>query len=157
MFKLAALWSASSLWIGSHAFNIYTSDTVPANLTTKCATALSADVACDFVVPALQAGSFYPKSTLQRACTSSCADALAGYQSNINSACAGQSWSAYNDEILPVAVIPDLLRYHYNFTCLTNGDVFCNNVAAAYAVHLDPDTAADPSELDNYTLINFRN
>jgi hypothetical protein len=40
-----------------------------------------------------------------------------------------------------------MMRYHYNFTCISDGTHFCNNVAAAYAVHLDPETAALPRGL----------
>lgn len=111
--------SAFSLLPLVHAISIYTNTTVPSNLTDACASALLSDVNCDAVVPALVTGDYYPETTLSRACTSDCASSLAGYQSGIASACADDTWLAYGNETMPVAIIPEILRYNYNLTCLT--------------------------------------
>lgn len=129
------------------AVTFYTNSSIPASLTTACSTALLADISCDYVVPALQDGNFYPESTLTRACTTACSGALADYQSNIATACAGQTWLGYSDETMPVEMIPAALRYHYGLICLKNGNDFCNNVAAAYAAFLDSAAAATSREL----------
>lgn len=102
-----------------HSISIYTNTTVPSNLTDACSSALLSDVQCDAVVPALVTGDYYPETTLSRACTSDCASSLASYQSNIASACADDTWLAYGNETMPVAIIPEILRYNYNLTCLT--------------------------------------
>ncbi|KAI3331384.1 hypothetical protein F4824DRAFT_294880 [Ustulina deusta] len=131
---------ASSLLRSAHAVSFYTNGTIPTNLTLACTNALTADVDCDPVVPALRNGNFYPDSTLTRACTPKCANALASFQNNVASACNTDTWLGYDNETMPLTLIPDLLRFHYNLTCITNNGAFCNNVAAAYAAYLDPNT-----------------
>lgn len=131
------------LFSSVEAVSFYTNSTVPTNITAPCAAALSADVNCDPVVPALRNGEFYPSSTLNRACTSTCSSALAFYQSQVASACSTDTWLGYDDEIMPVAIIPELLRFHYNLTCITSNGNFCNNIAAAYAAHLDPNSTGN--------------
>lgn len=111
--------SAFSLMPLVHAISIYTNTTVPSNLTDTCTSALLSDVNCDAVVPALVTGDYYPETTLSRACTSDCASSLASYQSDIASACADDTWLGYGNETMPVAIIPEILRYNYNLTCLT--------------------------------------
>ncbi|KAH8901682.1 hypothetical protein GQ53DRAFT_851663 [Thozetella sp. PMI_491] len=134
LFVLPALVAATSF---------YTNATVPGNLTVACTNALLADVACDPIVPALQSGDFYPDTTLARACTTGCAAALSTFQQNVDSACSADTWLGYENQTMPVAIIPDLLRYHFNMTCLTNQGRFCNNVAAAYAAYLDPNATGN--------------
>lgn len=102
-----------------------------------------ADIDCDLVVPALVRGTYYPNSTLLRGCTSSCEDALGTYQTSVEAACISDTWLGYENETMPVAIIPEILRYNYNLTCLANDDGdFCNNVAASYAAYLDPNATA---------------
>ncbi|KAL8709699.1 MAG: hypothetical protein Q9220_005639 [cf. Caloplaca sp. 1 TL-2023] len=38
---------------------------------------------------------------------------------------------------MPLVVIPDIMRYLYNLTCLMESGRFCNNVAANAALALD--------------------
>ena len=38
---------------------------------------------------------------------------------------------------MPLAIIPDMLQYHYNLTCLTDSGRYCNAVAAKAAAALD--------------------
>lgn len=102
------------------------------------------DVDCSPAVAALEAGTFYPNTELKQICTSTCASSLAGYHAGIESACRDDTWIGFQDTEEPVAMISEMIRYHYNSTCLVEGDRFCNNVAAAYSVYLDPATAADP-------------
>lgn len=125
------------------AVSFYTNSTVPGNLTSACTSALLADVNCDPVVPALLSGDFYPSSTLSRACTSNCANALSSFQSHVQTACSNDVWLGYNNETMPVVMIPELQRYHYNLTCLSYNGQFCNNVGAAYAAHLDPNSTGN--------------
>lgn len=132
---------AASIFTVSHltkAAQLVTNSSLPTNLTANCASALLHDVNCSPVVTAFRIGSYYPQSTLNRTCTAQCATALATYQSTIVSACRDQTWLGYEDNVMPLDVIPDMLRYLYNLTCLTDSGRYCNNVAAEAALLLDP-------------------
>lgn len=129
------------------AARFFTDSVLPEGISSGCRTALTADVACSPAVPALQAGTFYPKAELEAICTDSCASSLASYHDAILSACSSDTWEGFQDIVEPVALISEMIRYHFNFTCITDGTRFCNNVAAAYAVFLDPETAALPGGL----------
>lgn len=120
------------------AVQFVSNTSIPTNLTDGCATALLKDVNCSPVVNALRIGDYYAESTLDRACTSQCADALSGFQSSVASACGDQTWLGYDDTVTPLAMIPDMLRYLYNLTCLKDSNRYCNNVAAEAAFALDP-------------------
>lgn len=123
---------------GVNAVQFLQNTTVPANLTAACSSALVGDVNCSPVVAALRSGSYYPQSTLNRTCTADCANALSAYESNVLSACRGQTWNGYQDTEMPLAIIPDMLRYLYNLTCLMDSGRYCNVVSAAAAQALDP-------------------
>ncbi|KAL8857174.1 MAG: hypothetical protein Q9178_006229 [Gyalolechia marmorata] len=41
---------------------------------------------------------------------------------------------------MPLAVIPDIVRYLYNLTCLMDSNRYCNNVAAEAAFALEPES-----------------
>lgn len=115
------------------AATFYTNVTAPKGLAIACTNALLADLDCSPVVPSLYHGGYYPNTTLERACTSECATALASYHSGIASSCNGEVWNGYGNETMPVLMIPEMVRYHYNLTCMTDNGRFCNNVAASYA------------------------
>ncbi|KAI0143678.1 hypothetical protein GGR57DRAFT_341918 [Xylariaceae sp. FL1272] len=138
-FSLATWAITASLLPSIEAISFYTNATLPANISSACTSALISDIAsCDPVVPALRNGAFYSESTLTRICTTACASSLAVFQGAVDRACSADVWTGYDDEPLPVAVIPELLRYQFNLTCLENDGLFCNNVAASYASFLDP-------------------
>lgn len=125
----------------------YSNTTVLTNITSACSSALVAEVNCDAVVSALVSGSYYSNSTLIRACTADCQNALSLYQANIEAVCAGDTWLGYDNETLPVIVIPEILNYHYNLTCLQDDESrFCNNAAASYAAHLDTNATTNNSQ-----------
>jgi hypothetical protein len=126
------------------AARFFQESVLPEGISAGCKTAFSADLSCSHAVPALQAGIYYPKSELEAICTPACDAALATYHDNILSACATDTWDGFEDAEEPVALISEMIRYHYNYTCITDGTRFCNNVAAAYAAFLDPETAAQP-------------
>ncbi|KAI5866007.1 LysM domain-containing protein [Durotheca rogersii] len=136
---LATLFAPTAL-----AARFFTQAVLPEGASTACGNALMAEVACSHAVPALQAGNFYPKAELEKICTSGCASSLASYHAGVVSACSEDTWVGFQDVEEPVALISEMIRYHYNFTCLTDGTRFCNNVAAAISVFLDPETAALP-------------
>lgn len=128
------------------ATQLLTQSTLPRGLSSACTNALLADIGCSPIVASLQAGSFYPNSTLENVCTTECDIALASYESTVTSSCQGETWTGYDDETMPVRIIPDLIRYEYNLSCITDANRFCNNVAAQAAY------AADPQGLSSYSL-----
>jgi len=122
----------------AHGFQIFTNETVPKNLTGTCSTALLKDISCSPVVLSLRSGDYYPVSTLNKTCTTACQTALSQYESTVVSSCNGQSWNGYEDTPMPLSIIPDLLRYQFNLTCLMDSGRYCNNIAAQAAFSLDP-------------------
>lgn len=128
------------------AARFFTSTTAPPGLSIGCTTALLANIACSPSVPALELGVYYPKTQLDNICTAACTTALSSYHTNILTACAADTWEGFDDEIMPVPMISELIRYHYDGTCLSDGTRFCNNVAAAFSVFTDPAAAALPGE-----------
>lgn len=124
----------------STAFRAFTNTSIAStNLTVPCVGALSADIACSPAVAGLRLGEYYPEETLNRTCTADCGQALAQYASKVAAACDKQTWKGYEDTEMPLAIIPDMLRYHYNLTCLTDSGRYCNVVAAKAAAALDPE------------------
>ena len=109
------------------------------NLTIPCVGALSADIACSPTIVALRLGEYYPEETLSRACTADCGQALALYADRVAAACGKQTWKGYEDTDMPLAIIPDMLRYNYNLTCLIDSGRYCNTVAGKAAAALDPE------------------
>jgi hypothetical protein len=107
------------------------------NLTLPCISALSDDFACSPAIARLRLGEYYPEETLSRTCTADCGQALAQYANKVTAACGKQTWKGYEDTEMPLAIIPDMLRYHYNLTCLTDSGRYCNAVAAKAAAALD--------------------
>lgn len=120
------------------AVQIFSNNTIPADLTTGCMNALLADVACSPVVTSFRNGYYYPASTLNNTCTPACTTALSSYESKIGSACSNQTWDGYDDEDMPIVVIADLLRYQYSLTCLQDSGRWCNVLAASAALNADP-------------------
>lgn len=120
-----------------HAFS--NSSFSSAHLSAPCTRALTENIDCSPVVAGLRVGSYYPESTLKRTCTTECAQALSQYTNKIAAACNNQTWNGYEDTDMPVAIIPDMLRYHYNLTCLMDSGRYCNIVGAQAAGVLDPE------------------
>ena len=118
----------------------FSNGTVPLNLSSACSNALLKDVTgCSPIVSLFKDGYFYPPSTLEKTCNAACAKALASYETEISSACSGQTWAGYDDgNDMSLAIIPNLMRYQYDLTCLQDSGRWCNVVAAAAAVSGDP-------------------
>lgn len=135
-----ATWGSADLSIPSlvNAVQLVSNSSIPANLTDNCISALHSDVNCSPVVAALRSGSYYTEATLKSTCTTDCRTALSAYESRIVSACGDQTWNGYEDTVMPVVIIPDMLFYLFNLTCLMDSNRYCNNVAAKAALTLDP-------------------
>lgn len=135
--RLSFTWAVSFI-ASVRAVKLFSNSTVPTNLTSACATALSSDVNCSPFVVSLRTGMYYSNDTLERTCTANCDSALTSYRARIVTACAMETWLGYEDAILPVVTIPELLQYQYNLSCLMDSGRYCNNVAASYAAGRDP-------------------
>lgn len=134
----------------STAFRAFTNTSFAStNLTVPCVGALSADIACSPAVVGLRLGEYYPEETLSRTCTADCGQALAQYANKVAAACDKQTWKGYEDTEMPLDIIPDMLRYHYNLTCLTDSGRYCNVVAAKAAAAQDPEGIEQSLEVSN--------
>ncbi len=102
-----------------------------------CRDALTRDVACSRAVTALRPGAYYAEKLLNATCTANCSQALAEYQAAVDAACRGHTFHGEAGPLTPVLMIPDLLRYLYNRTCLTDSGRFSNVVAAEAAMAVD--------------------
>lgn len=133
---LPLLWCLPS----TSAIPFFNNQTIPSNLTTNCATALLTDVnQCPPTVASFASGYYYPPSVLEEACTSACVTALQRYEDDVTKACAGQTWSAYDEvDDASLALIPNVMRFNHDLVCLKDADRWCNVVAAAAAVQADP-------------------
>ncbi|ORY64855.1 uncharacterized protein BCR38DRAFT_431162 [Pseudomassariella vexata] len=124
------------------AVELYTLSTIPTSLSSDCQAALLADVAdCNLMVTKFRYGYFYPQALLEKTCTLPCGTALKAFEDAVVAACAGDVWDGYRDDgeaDMPVAVIPNVLRYLYEMTCLQDEERFCNVVAGANAALADP-------------------
>ncbi|KAJ3561274.1 hypothetical protein NPX13_g9010 [Xylaria arbuscula] len=69
-----------------------------------------------------------------------CSSALETYEKNVVTSCSNDTWLAYEDdeENLPVAFIPNVMRYLYELSCIQDNGRFCNVVAGMNAVMADP-------------------
>lgn len=140
------IWSLCSIVLLAHAqtvsaIQIYTPDTLPTDLSPSCADALTLDVAaCPLLATKLRYGFFYPESKLESTCTAECSTALQTYEQGVVSSCSNDTWLAYEDdeENLPVAFIPNVMRYLYELTCIQDDGRFCNVVAGMNAAMADP-------------------
>ncbi|KAK8007950.1 carbohydrate-binding module family 50 protein [Apiospora marii] len=130
-----------------HADRLLPVSYLPEGISSPCATALSADIACPRHIATLQSGLYYPQTSLRDLCTTDCAAALSSYHSQVVANCASDTWLGPGDEEQPVAMISETIRYHYNFTCLTDNGRFCNNVAAAFAAAANSKPGGDSYDL----------
>lgn len=106
---------------------------LPAELPAACSAALTADLDCDSGVNGLLTGCYHPESVLNNLCTTDCNTALNKYESSVVSACGAHTYASNTSQgDVPVSTIPQLLRYYYNYTCLTSADGagFCNVIFA---------------------------
>lgn len=110
-------------------------------ITAACAASLMTEVSCDPVLQSMQNGYYYPPDTLRRVCTGTCQESLTAYRQGVNEACSGgnQSVPGFSDDfqMSPLA-IPDVYGYFWDYYCLSEGDRWCNQVAAELAVMADP-------------------
>ena len=137
----------------SSAFRAFTNTSFAStNLTIPCIGALSGDIACSPAVAALSLGEYYPEETLNRTCTADCGQALAQFANRVAAACDKQTWKGYEDTDMPLAIIPDMLRYHYNLSCLTDSGRYCNAVAAKAAAALDSEGTEQSLEVSKNSM-----
>ncbi|KAJ8123756.1 hypothetical protein ONZ43_g361 [Nemania bipapillata] len=121
------------------SIQLITADALPGDISDGCQTALLSDVGeCSLTATKFRYGYFYPESTLSSTCTADCASALVSFEKSVISACSNDTWDGYDDEGMPVAYIPGVMRFLYDLACLKDGDRFCNVVAGTNAAMADP-------------------
>ncbi|KAI0109000.1 hypothetical protein GGR51DRAFT_513994 [Nemania sp. FL0031] len=121
------------------SIQLITNDALPSDISEGCQTALLSDVGeCSLTATKFRYGYFYPESTLSSTCTTDCASALVSFEKSVVSACSNDTWDGYDDDGMPVAYIPGVMRFLYELACLKDGDRFCNVVAGTNAAMADP-------------------
>lgn len=145
MLKSVVLWGFVIRTV--HGVQLLSNTKIPAYLSTECSTALTRDVAgCNPMVSRLIKGYFYPESTLQRTCNATCDASLTTFERNVATACDDETWEDYfnadetgeDAQSVPVRLIPSLMRYLFDLTCLRDSERWCNVVAATAAMLADP-------------------
>lgn len=118
-----------------------TNTTSPADLSSGCLSALTADVPCSLYVPRFRPGFYYSEKVLTEACTAKCEAGLLAYETSVVTACINDTWEGYDDDDQTgeqLGTIPSLLRYFYSVICLRDADRWCNVVAGVAAQLADP-------------------
>lgn len=138
----------------------------PSNISTSCYDALIVDLACSANITSLRPSLYYPESVLTSVCTSACNDALNSYESDVEAACSGETFDSLESAgYVPLSTIPQLLRYVFNYTCLTDsssGD-YCNVIAAtsigiaADQSNLSESLSPSPSSCISFFLLTNEN
>ncbi|KAL2817249.1 hypothetical protein BDW59DRAFT_166063 [Aspergillus cavernicola] len=138
------------------ATQFITENTLPSDsLSSGCAEALAADVACPRQIGSFTTGMYYPVAALEEACTASCQDALASYEEAVGAACSdSEVYDITESHAAPVSFIPTLLYYHFNKACIEDDGRWCNQVAASSSS--ENDTAADIDMCDNCFIKQFQ-
>lgn len=121
------------------ALTLFTNTTLPPDLSASCSEALLTDLNCSPVLSSLQSGDYYAERVLTLACTDTCTSALTTYENTVLQACGQETWLGYDDSDLPVVMIVDVVKYHYDMVCLKDAGRWCNIVGARRAMQDDPD------------------
>lgn len=115
-------------------FSVNGTADLPSNVTADCLTALQADIAsCSSSIATIRPFVYPPQDYLTALCTEDCSVALGSYESGVAAACVGQTYDSDADGgLVPILAIPQLLRYSFNFTCLTDASSgqYCKVLAA---------------------------
>ena len=129
------LYGAFALFLTSSAtatVYVRSNASFPEDISAACSSALTADLACSSSITKLRGGLYYPETLLDDLCTSGCSAALATYESDVTTACGDETYDSLDDGYLPMYSIPQVLRYYYDYFCLSDassGD-FCNVLLA---------------------------
>lgn len=127
------------------AFQLVKDSSFLNNASTGCAQAIRANISCSPAVAALRSSDYYPVSMLEKACTDECASAIADFEHDIAASCAGQTFHGYGSAAMPISLLPGLLRYDFNLSCITDAGRYCNNVAAEAADPLNGSGKSRPA------------
>ncbi len=115
----------------TRSYQFITNDTLPSDsLGSTCAASLIVDVACPRQVSFFPTNSFFPVESLEEACTDICSTALGQYESVVEGACGEDDvFPIGENRTAPASFVATLLRYHFNKTCIQDGERWCNDVA----------------------------
>jgi hypothetical protein len=123
---------------------LFSNSTIPTNLTAACSNSLLSDVDCSLALMGLQHTRYYAESTLKKVCIPQCEIGLSSYEARVRTACDGETWMGFDDEIMSLDVIATNIRYEYNSTCLTDSGRYCNVIAAQAVAAADPARMPSP-------------
>ncbi|KAI0398850.1 hypothetical protein F4802DRAFT_613319 [Xylaria palmicola] len=127
---------------------VTTTDDLYSNTTSSCIASLGTDLACDSSLAKLRPSIYPPEEILSSVCTSACAASLGSYEAAVSSACGDQTYDSVSSTgQVPILTIPQLLRYTYNFSCLTDSSSrqYCKVLSAeAAGINADQSNLGDP-------------
>ncbi|KEY64329.1 hypothetical protein S7711_09874, partial [Stachybotrys chartarum IBT 7711] len=126
------------------AWQYISPDALPAELlSTNCRDALTVVLDCP-----RQVGSFFerektPLASLQEACTTACDSSLADFEASLTAECGEDDIVEYTPGAEPVhiSIIAQDLYYHFQRTCIKDGERFCN----IWAFENSPDNESSAS------------
>lgn len=121
--SLAILASPASAWQYISP-NALPSDT----LSDSCVAALVADLSCLSQVSSFFEREPVPLESLEEACTSTCRASLAEFEASLKTQCGEEDVVEYDlgAAAVHVSVVATDIYYHFNRTCIKDGDRWCN-------------------------------
>ncbi|KAH7322710.1 hypothetical protein B0I35DRAFT_509996 [Stachybotrys elegans] len=143
----------------AHAWQYISPDALPSeDLSDSCKAALTVDIAC-----ARQVSSFFerepvPRDSLEEACTSACRTSLSQFEASLKKDCGKEDTVQYSPELDPVhaSVIATDLLYHFNRTCIKDGDRWCNVWAFENSPDNNPTVTRSVNFCDNCVIKPFQ-
>lgn len=119
--------------------NALPSDTLSDN----CVNALVVDLSCPSQVSSFFEREPVPLESLQEACTSACRVSLAEFEASLKTQCGEEDVVEYNlgAGTVHVSVVATDIYYHFNRTCIKDGNRWCN----IWAFEHSPDNDSDDS------------
>ncbi|KAI0203160.1 hypothetical protein F4808DRAFT_449427 [Astrocystis sublimbata] len=128
------------------AVQIYDADSLPTDISSGCLDAMTVDVPdCLSFASSFRYGYFYSERLLGDTCTSECSSGLAAFEKGVISACSNDTYLQDGDtgDELPMALMPNIMRYLYELSCIKDNGRFCNVVAGTNAALSDPGSGSN--------------
>ncbi|EEU41641.1 uncharacterized protein NECHADRAFT_87919 [Fusarium vanettenii 77-13-4] len=130
------------------AWQYISPDALPSDtLSSSCKAALVVDISCPSQVSTFFQRQAVPLDSLEEACTSECRASLAEYEAGLKIKCDEKDVVDYNPGANPVhvSVVATDMLYHFNRTCIKDGDRWCNIWAFENSPDSDPSGSSAPS------------
>ncbi|KAL2752064.1 carbohydrate-binding module family 50 protein [Sodiomyces alcalophilus JCM 7366] len=111
------------------AWQYISPDALPSDtLSASCIAALVVDISCPSQVVSFFVREPVPLDSLEEACTSQCRASLADFEASLKTQCGEDDVVEYDIGADPVhvSVVATDIYYHFNRTCIKDGDRWCN-------------------------------